>query len=126
MPGYGDPAGYRPVRGAIAAYLATTRCVRCDAAQVIVPGTQAALSLCARPLLDPGDGIAVEDPGYPGARESFQATGAVLVPVPVDAERIRPPRTEPPGAVRLIYTTPAHQFPPVATRSIGRWLELLA
>ena len=65
--GYGDPAGYAPLREAIAAYLATTRGVQCDAGQVIVvPGSQTALGLCARLLLDPGDSVAVKDPGYPG------------------------------------------------------------
>lgn len=125
--GYGDPAGYYPLREAIAAYLATTRGVHCDARQVVVvPGSQAALSLCSRLLLDPGDGIAIEDPGYPGAREAFQATGATLIPVPVDAEGIRLPEPTPPDAARLVYTTPSHQFPTGVTMSIGRRLALLA
>ncbi len=125
--GYGDPAGYYPLREAIAAYFATTRGVRCDAGQVVVvPGSQAALSFCARLLVDPGDGIAIEDPGYPGAREAFRAAGAALIPVPVDAEGIQLPGATRPGVARLVYTTPSHQFPTGATMSIGRRLELLA
>ena len=66
---YGDPAGYAPLREAIAAYLGEARAVRCEASQVIVvTGAQQAVDLAARVLLDPGDTAWVEDPGYQGAR----------------------------------------------------------
>ncbi|MGH2353086.1 MAG: PLP-dependent aminotransferase family protein, partial [Chloroflexota bacterium] len=82
---YGDPAGYRPLREALAAYLARSRGLRCTAEQVvIVNGSQQALDLLARVCVDPGDVAAVEEPGYPPARAIFAAAGARLLPVSVD------------------------------------------
>src|SRR5262249_11295696 len=84
---YGDPAGYRPLREAIAEHLRVARAARCTADQVIVvAGSQQGLDLAARLLLDPGDTVWFEDPGYLGARGAFEAAGARLMPVPVDAE----------------------------------------
>jgi GntR family transcriptional regulator/MocR family aminotransferase len=124
--GYGDPAGYRPLQEAIAGYLATTRGVRCDADRVIVVGgSQAALNLCARLLLDPDDIAAIEDPGYPPAREAFAGAGASVLPVPVDAGGLVVTRLHEASGVRLVYTTPSHQFPTGATMGIERRLALL-
>ena len=79
-----SPAGLPRLREAIAAYLARARAVRCSPDQIIVvSGSQQALDLCARLLLDPGDEVAVEEPGYPGARQLFQAHGAQLRTLPV-------------------------------------------
>src|SRR5690606_11168983 len=84
---YGDPAGAPPLRAAIAGYLRATRAVRCEAADVlVVPGSQAALRLVAAVLLRAGDLVAVEEPGYPGARAALAGGGAKSVSVPVDAE----------------------------------------
>ena len=92
-PGSCSATASRPATGRCARrsphYLARARGVRCDADQVIiVAGAQQALDWCARVLLDPGDAVWVEDPGYPGARGALAAAGARLVPVPVDAEGI--------------------------------------
>ena len=123
----GDPAGFRPLREALAAYLAVARAVDCDPDQVvIVSGAQQALDLAARVLIDPGDQVWVEDPGYPGVRGSLMAAGARLVPVPLDeqgldvAEGIRVA----PDA-RLAFVTPSHQYPLGVTMSLTRRLELL-
>jgi GntR family transcriptional regulator/MocR family aminotransferase len=106
-------AGHPPLRRAVADYLATARGVRCVPEQVlIVNGTQQALSLAAQVLLDPGDAVWVEDPGYVPAHGALTAAGATRIPVPVDAEgldveagrRLRPD-------ARLAVVTPAHQFP---------------
>jgi GntR family transcriptional regulator/MocR family aminotransferase len=125
---YGDPAGYWPLRKAIAAYLAAARGVRCAPEQVIVvSGSQQGLDLAARLLLDPGDKVWMEDPGYLGARGALQAGGAELVPVPVDAEGLdvaAGARLAP--SARLAYVTPSHQFPLGATMSLSRRLALLA
>ena len=125
--GYGDPAGYRPLRETIAAHLQSTRGVRCDADQVIiVGGTQQALDLIARILLDPDDVVWVEDPCYPGARNSLLSSGARVVPVPVGAEgfdlstALRLSRKP-----RLVYVTPSHQFPLGVTMSLPHRLALL-
>ncbi|HEX8687516.1 MAG TPA: PLP-dependent aminotransferase family protein, partial [Pyrinomonadaceae bacterium] len=108
--GYGEPQGHAPLREAVASYLGLSRAVRCSPEQVIiVDGAQMAFDLIARVLLDPGDAVWVEEPGYPGAKSAFTAGGARLVHVPVDDEGLdvaAGARLEP-GA-RLIYVTPSH------------------
>jgi GntR family transcriptional regulator / MocR family aminotransferase len=124
---YGDPAGYRPLREAIAAYLNAARGVRCTAEQVIVvAGSQQGLDLAARVLLDPGDPAWIEDPGYMGARGALGSAGARLVPVPVDAEGIDVAAgVERCAEARMAYVTPSHQFPLGVTMSLPRRLALL-
>jgi GntR family transcriptional regulator/MocR family aminotransferase len=124
---YQHPAGYRPLREAIAAYAGMARGVRCTPDQVlVVGGAQAGLSLTARLLLDPGDDAWLEDPGYYGARGAIVAAGANPVPVPVDAGGLDVPaaRRRAPRA-RLAYVTPSHQFPLGVTLSLPRRLALL-
>ena len=124
---YGESQGYAPLREAIAVYAAAVRGVRCDASQVIVTsGSQQALDLAARVLVDPGDRVWIEDPGYLGARAAFTAAGSQLVPVPVDDDGLRVDegeRTAPDA--RAAYVTPSHQFPVCVTMSLARRLALL-
>ncbi|MDR3634305.1 MAG: PLP-dependent aminotransferase family protein [Isosphaeraceae bacterium] len=125
--GYGDPAGYRPLREAIAAHVGTARGVVCEAGQVvIVAGTQQAIDLATRLLLDPGDPAWMEDPGFVGARGALIGAGARLVPVPVDRDGLvvsagvsRCPEA------RLAYVTPSHQYPLGVAMNLARRLELL-
>jgi GntR family transcriptional regulator/MocR family aminotransferase len=87
---YPDPAGYAPLREAIAGYLATSRGVRCTAGQILITnGYQDALNLVAGVLLQRGDKVWLEDPDYPPAGEALKAAGATLVPIRVDAEGLR-------------------------------------
>ena len=123
--GYGDPVGYRPLREAISEYLGAVRAVRCSWEQVIVvSGSQQALDVCARVLLDPNDVAWVEDPCYPAARGALIGSGARLVPVPVDGEGIDVGAARAAGA-RLVYVTPSHQYPLGVTMSLRRRLALL-
>jgi GntR family transcriptional regulator/MocR family aminotransferase len=124
---YGDPAGYQPLRKAIAAYLGASRAVRCEADQVIiVAGSQQALEIAAQVLLDPGDNAWIEDPGYLGARGALLAAGARLVPVPVDAEGLDVGEgTKRCAAARVVCVSPSHQFPLGMTMSLARRLSLL-
>ena len=83
--GHGNAAGYQPLRRAIAEYVGASRGVHCSAEQIIVTsGTQQALDLIGRFLLATGDQVWMEDPGYSGALQTLRATGARIVPVPVD------------------------------------------
>ena len=83
--GQGDAGGYPPLRRAIAEYVGHSRGVRCSAEQVIVTsGAQQALHLLGQVLLDPGDEVWMEDPGYPGASQAFHSAGASVIPIPVD------------------------------------------
>ena len=93
---------------------------------MIVPGSQGALDLAVRMLINAGDPVWMEDPGYPGVRGAFLGAGAHIIPVPVDGEGLvvtagvaRVPK------VRLVYITPSHQFPLGVTMSISRRLALL-
>lgn len=125
---YLDAAGYRPLREAIASYLAMARGVHCTAEQVIVvSGSQQGIGLSAQVLLNPGDAVWVEEPGYFGAKGALLGAGVRLVPVPLDPEgldvaagKVRCP------TARLAYVTPSHQFPLGMTMSLRRRLALLA
>jgi len=125
---YGDPAGYRPLREAIAVYLREARGVRCETEQVIVvAGCQQGLDLAARVLLDPGDPVWIEDPGYLGARSALLGAGAELIPVPVDKDGLNVSAgiaTRP--TARAAYVSPSHQFPLGVTMSLARRLALLS
>jgi GntR family transcriptional regulator / MocR family aminotransferase len=125
---YGPPEGHGPLREAIAGYLQRARGVVCNADQVIVVnGSQQALDLTARVLLDAGDGVVIEEPHYQGARQVFLAAGARLLTVPVDAEGLQVAALPDAAAgVRLAYVTPSHQFPSGAIMSLARRLGLLA
>ncbi|HEX2061384.1 MAG TPA: PLP-dependent aminotransferase family protein, partial [Thermoanaerobaculia bacterium] len=118
-----EPMGYRPLRDAIAEYLTVSRGVKCEAEQIaIVSGVLDALDLAARLLLDPGDRVCVEDPGYQGAAHVFESVGARVCGVAIDEQGMKVPRTR---DARLAYVTPAHQFPLGTTMSLARRLELL-
>lgn len=125
--GYGEPAGYYPLRKQIAEYLGTARAVRCETKQVIiVSGAQQALDIAARVLLDPDDAAWVEDPGYLGARGALLGAGISLVPVPVDEEGLNVDVGIARNAdARLAFVTPSYQHPLGATMSLARRLALL-
>ena len=125
--GKGNAKGYQPLRRAIAEYVGTSRGVHCSPEQIIITsGAQQALDLLGRFLIDPGDHVWMEDPGYPGASQAFLATGARIVPVPVDEDGliVKAGRRLAPHA-RLAYVTPANQFPMGVTMSADRRIELL-
>jgi GntR family transcriptional regulator/MocR family aminotransferase len=124
---YQPPAGYLPLREAIAVRLGISRGVRCTSEQIILTsGAQGALDFAARTLLNPGDEAWIEDPGYFGAQGALLAAGARLVPVPVDDQGldVMVGMQRAPGA-RLVFTSPSHQFPTGVTMSLGRRLALL-
>jgi GntR family transcriptional regulator/MocR family aminotransferase len=128
MLGYADPAGYEPLRDAIAQHLRAARHLRCTAKEIIVmSGSQQSLDLLARVLIDPGEAVWVEEPGYVGARGAFIAAGARLVPVPVDRSGLNVEAgiaLEP--NPRLIFISPSRQHPLGVTMSLERRQDLLA
>lgn len=124
---YGDQMGSLALRRTIANYLNTSRSLRCEAEQImILSGSQHALELCARVLLDPGNAVWIEDPGYILARQVFAWAGARLVPVPVDEEGLNVSAgIKRCRKARLAYVTPSHQFPLGYTMSAARRMQLL-
>jgi len=124
---YGQPEGDERLRVAIAAHLEHSRALRCRPEEVlIVNGTQQALDLAARVLLDPGDPVLLEEPHYLGARQVFAAGGARLSTQLVDEAGLDPARLPTSGETpRLVHVTPSHQFPTGGTMSVARRLALL-
>jgi GntR family transcriptional regulator/MocR family aminotransferase len=108
--GYGRTLGLPALREVIAEYLGRARGVTTSADQVmVVNGSQQALDLIARLLIDSGDTIVIEEPGYQGARQVFQAAGGKVLPIRVDGDGLRV--SDLPRRARLAYVTPSHQFP---------------
>lgn len=125
--GYGNNLGYAPLRQAISAYLGASRGVQCSPEQVIITsGAQGALQLIALLLLNPGDTVWAENPGYRGARAALLAAGAQLLPVPVDSQGLdfEAAMHHCPTA-RMVYVTPSHQYPMGVTMSLARRLALI-
>ncbi|MGM9481227.1 PLP-dependent aminotransferase family protein [Roseateles sp. NT4] len=123
---YREPLGDLSLRRALQGYLARSRGIACSVEQLVVAnGSQQVLDLCARLLLDPGDAVAVEDPGYGMANRAFEAAGARLVGVPVDDHGLVTDAL-PRAATRLAYVTPTHQFPLGGFLPMARRHALLA
>jgi len=122
-----DPRGSERFRKAIGNYLRTARGVKCHPDQImVVSGSQQALDLTSRVLLDPGNPVWVEEPGYALQRNVLIAAGCRLIPVPVDREGMdvsaaikRSPRA------RAAFVTPSHQYPLGSTMSASRRIQLL-
>ena len=125
--GYGEAAGYLPLRVEIAEYLRRARGISCTPEQVIITsGSQQALDLTSKILTDRGDRVVLEEPSYEGARQVFSAIGARIVAVPVDGDGLQVSRL--PGlssGVKAVYVTPSHQFPTGAVLSKTRRVQLL-
>lgn len=122
---YTDPVGSARLRDALARHLVVSRGLRIAPEQlVITTGAQQAFDIAARVLLDPGDIVAVEDPGYLPAYRALLAHGARVVGVPVDDEGLVVDRL--PAGTRMVYVTPSHQFPLGMPMSESRRTALLA
>jgi GntR family transcriptional regulator/MocR family aminotransferase len=126
--GHGNAAGYRPLREALVTHLATARGVSCDWRQIIIlNSSHQAVDLAARLLLDPGDPVWLEEPGYLGAWAPLHGAGAKIVSVPVDDDGlIVDAGLAMAPLARLAYVTPSHQFPLGVTMSLARRQTLLA
>jgi len=121
---YSSLAGLHPLREAIAEQM-QSRGTRCDAEQVhVIAGAQRGMDLIARLLLDAGDTALIEDPGYTGARGALVGAGAMVSPVPVDADGMMVDAIRVPDA-RLAYVTPSCQYPTGVAMSVARRLALL-
>jgi len=124
---FSDPMGSVDFRETIATYLRTVRGVSCEAKQIlVVSGSQQALEISARVLLDPGNQIWVEEPGYRLSRNALLMAGCQLIPVPVDDEGLDVTAgMQLCHHARAAYVTPSHQFPLGATMSASRRFQLL-
>lgn len=120
-----DPRGLPGLRAALVDYLRRSRGVACPIERVLVTrGATNGLDLLAAAVVRPGDRVGVEEPGYPQARAVLEARGARVVPCPVDEEGLLVDAL--PGGLRLIYTTPSHQYPLGGRLPVPRRQALLA
>ncbi len=125
---YGTPEGLPALREAIAEYVGRARAIACTPDQIlVVNGSQQALDLAARVLVDPGDVVLMEEPHYRGARTVMKAAGARIETIEVDEHGLRTAELAQRRTLsRLAIVTPSHQFPTGAVMPLGRRLELLA
>lgn len=124
--GYGDGAGHPRLRTALAGYLTRSRGVVCVPEDIIVVyGTQQAIDLAVRVAVDPGDRVAIEEPGYRGFQLALEAVGAVRVAIPVDEHGLDVDALEHEADLSLVCLTPSHQFPTGAIMPVERRLRLL-
>jgi len=124
--------GYLPLREALSAYLSRSRALFCDPEQIIVVnGSQQAIDLVCRVLIDRGDLAAIEEPGYLGAQRALSAQGAEIAPIPVDqqglkVDELKKRSREDARRLKLVYVTPSHQYPTGVVMSLPRRLDLLS
>jgi GntR family transcriptional regulator/MocR family aminotransferase len=127
--GYGDPRGHLRLRTALSEMLSTTRGIPVGANDVVVTrGSQMALDLIARALLQPGDAVAVEALGNRAAWTAFRLAGAEVLPVPVDAAGLDVTALSQLAQrrrIRAVYVTPHHQFPTTSVMPATRRMQLL-
>ncbi len=123
---YQAPGGAEELREALAGYLSRARGVVCMPEQIIVvQGSQQAIDLATRLLVDPGDVAVLEEPHYTGFRFCLTALGAKLVCVPADEQGLRVEELDAVGSARLACVTPSHQFPAGGVLPLARRLALL-
>src|SRR5262249_3666837 len=121
------PEGFAELRHAIAEHVQAARGTRCDGEQIfVVAGAQRGLQMLASVLLDHGDRVWLENPGYPGARGAFTAAGALICPVRVDRDGLDVAAAIRTAAdAKVVYVTPSNQFPLGVPMSLARRLALL-
>ncbi|UZE95335.1 MocR-like pyridoxine biosynthesis transcription factor PdxR [Alkalimarinus alittae] len=129
--GYDGNQGYGPLREALSEYLKLSRGVRCTPQQIIITqGAQQAISLCAQVLLNEGDSVLVENPGYMGARKAFLARRAKLISCPmgengIDLDALQKNKNINARQPKLMYVTPTHQYPLGGILPASQRLKLL-
>ena len=121
---YAQPGGLWRLRQAVARHIALSRGIQTSADDITITcGTQQAIDLAARVLINRGDEVAVEDPGYSPPAWLLRSFGAVVRGVPVDDEGIVVDAL--PASARLVYVTPSHQHPLGVTMSLARRTALI-
>jgi GntR family transcriptional regulator/MocR family aminotransferase len=123
---YGDPGGAPELREALADYLGRARGVSCTPEHVlVVRGSQQAIDLAIRVLLDPGERVVLEEPHYPGFRWALSAAGADIATVPVDEHGLSATGLDAVPSARLAVVTPSHQYPTGVVMPVARRTQLL-
>jgi len=124
---YGATEGYEPLREMIARHIARYGIKAKSENVLITSGSQQALDLIGKLLLNPGDRVLVEAPTYLGALQAFSVYGADYVSVPSDDDGLRSDLLETPlrSGPKFMYVLPNFQNPGGTTLSEGRRHELV-
>ncbi len=119
--------GHRPLREAIASFLRRSKALNCTSDQIVVfSDSQQAFDLIARILLNEGDQVVLENPGYGGARENLMSHGAVIHPISIDEHgMVTDELASVPQPCKLVHATPAHHDPTGVVMSLERRQKLL-
>lgn len=122
---YGDPLGEPELRLEIAKYLHGSRGVNCSPDQILIgAGTQYLLGILSGLIRATNNTIAMEDPGYDGARTIFEHNGFNIHPIPVDNDGLTIQKLYE-SKSRLVYLTPSHQFPYGMVMPLTKRMQLL-
>lgn len=120
-----DPRGLPELRDALTDYLRRSRGVVSPVGGILITrGATNGLDLLAATIVRPGDRVGVEEPGYPAAAAVLAARGAEVVPCPVDEDGLIVDAL--PGGLRILHTTPSHQYPIGGRLSAPRRQALIA
>ncbi len=104
--------------------LLNTRGIYAEDDEILITlGSQNALFILGTIFSRSGKPVALEDPGFFGARNAFRLSGNELIGVPIDGEGLIPSAV--PAGCQLVFTTPSHQFPTMVTMSQSRREELI-
>ena len=127
---YSSTEGYRPLREWVAERYRDEYGMDVQADDVLITtGSQQALDLMGKVLINPGDALAIEEPGYLGAIQAFTVFEPDFCPVPllddgIDLDRLEQILEE--RNVKLLYTVPNFQNPTGLTYSVEKRKALCA
>jgi 2-aminoadipate transaminase len=124
---YGTTEGYHPLREMIARHTARYGIEVTPENILITSGSQQALDLLGKILINPGDRILVEAPTYLGALQAWNAYGAEYIPVPCDSQGMNTDVLEEAlrSGPKFIYVLPNFQNPTGATLNLERRQKLV-
>lgn len=104
--------------------LLNTRGIYAEEDEILITlGSQNALFVLGTIFAPNRKPVALEDPGFFGARNAFRLSGNELIGVPIDRDGLIPSAI--PKGCQLVFTTPSHQFPTMVTMSQSRREELI-
>ncbi|MDI1274373.1 PLP-dependent aminotransferase family protein [Polaromonas sp.] len=126
---YGATEGYNPLREQLAAFMATKGVSVAPDGLIVTTGSQQALDLLGKTMIDPGDKVIVEGPTFLATIQCFRLYGADLVSAPVDANGVDTDALEKLMAEhkpKFVYLIPTFGNPSGAMLSLERRKKVLA
>lgn len=116
------PEGDMELRQAIAGHLRFTRGIQADPEHIVIfSGSMQGLVLLFQLLVDPGDSVVMEDPGYQGIHRGVSLSGGIPLPSPVDDAGLIPFDWD----AGLLVVSPSRQYPTGAVLPLERRRALL-